>query len=70
MLLVTSPIPQEISVDSAIVDSIIDQAVAECEAKEVRGKARFIYLNSKLLEPICCKKRQKSSNQETGFGNV
>ena len=36
-------IPQEYSFDSSLVDSIIDQAVAECEAKEVRGKAQFIY---------------------------
>ena len=27
------------------------------------------YLVFKILEPSCCKKRQKSPNQETGLGN-
>ena len=28
-----------------------------------------IFCQIMLLEPVCCKKRQKSPNQETGLGN-
>ena len=47
-MLVAVPIPQEYSVDSALVDSIIDQAVAECEANEVKGKAVTPFILEKV----------------------
>ena len=47
-MLVAVPIPQEYSVDSALVDSIIDQAVAECEANAVRGKAVTPFILEKV----------------------
>ena len=47
-MLVAVPIPQEYSVDSALVDSIIDQAVAQCEANGVRGKAVTPFILEKV----------------------
>lgn len=47
-VLVAVPIPEEYSFDSSLVDSIIDQAVAECEAKEVRGKAVTPFILEKV----------------------
>ena len=31
--------------------------------------AEEIHSGESVLEPVCCKKRQKSPNQETGLGN-
>ena len=38
-MLVTNPIPEEYSMDPAVINKAIDQAIAECQAQGVHGKA-------------------------------
>ena len=49
-LLVTNPIPQEYSMDPAIINKAIDEAVAECKAKGVHGKETTPFLLAKVKE--------------------
>lgn len=49
-LLVTNPIPQEYSMDPAVINKAIDEAVAECKAKGVHGKETTPFLLAKVKE--------------------
>ena len=52
----------------------VTDACASCSTfvlskSERKRKKITIFWQIMLLEPVCCKKRQKSPNQETGLGN-
>ena len=49
-LLVTNPIPQEYSMDPAVINKAIDEAVAECKAKGVHGKETTPFLLAKVKD--------------------
>ena len=49
-LLVTNPIPEEYSMDPAVINKAIDEAVAECKAKGVHGKETTPFLLAKVKE--------------------
>ncbi|MGM9640871.1 MAG: pseudouridine-5'-phosphate glycosidase [Faecousia sp.] len=49
-MLVTNPIPEEYSMDPAVINRAIDQAVAECEAKGIHGKATTPFLLARVAE--------------------
>ena len=43
-MLVTNPIPEEYSMDADVINAAIDQAVAECKAQGIHGKATTPFL--------------------------
>ena len=49
-MLVTNPIPEEYSMDPAVINKAIDQAIAECQAQGVHGKATTPFLLAKVKE--------------------
>ena len=49
-LLVTNPIPEEYSMDPAVINKAIDEAVAECKAKGVHGKETTPFLLAKVKD--------------------
>ena len=49
-LLITNPIPEEYSMDPAVINKAIDEAVAECKAKGVHGKETTPFLLAKVKE--------------------
>ena len=49
-MLVTNPIPQQYSMDPAVIGKAIDEAVAECKAKGVHGKETTPFLLAKVKE--------------------
>ena len=49
-LLVTNPIPQEYSMDPAVINKAIDEAVAECKAKGVHGKETTPFLLARVKD--------------------
>ena len=49
-MLVTNPIPQQYSMDPAVINKAIDEAVAECKAKGVHGKETTPFLLAKVKE--------------------
>ena len=49
-LLVTNPIPEEYSMDPAVINKVIDEAVAECKAKGVHGKETTPFLLAKVKD--------------------
>jgi len=49
-MLVTNPIPEEYSMDKAVIDAAIDTALAEAKAKGVHGKAVTPFLLAKVKE--------------------
>lgn len=49
-MLVTNPIPQEYSMDPAIINKAIDQAIAECEEKGIHGKKTTPFLLARVAE--------------------
>ena len=49
-LLITNPIPEEYSMDPAVINKAIDEAVAECKAKGVHGKETTPFLLAKVKD--------------------
>ena len=49
-VLVTNPIPQEHSMDPAIINKAIDEAIAEAEAKGIHGKESTPFLLAKVKD--------------------
>ena len=49
-MLVTNPIPEEYSMDKAVIDRAIEQALAECREQGVHGKETTPYLLARVVE--------------------
>ncbi len=49
-MLVTNPIPEEYSMDPAVINKAIDEAVAQAEAQGIHGKATTPFLLAKVKE--------------------
>lgn len=49
-MLVTNPIPEEFSMDPAVINAAIDQAIGECEAQGIHGKATTPFLLARVAE--------------------
>ena len=49
-MLVTNPIPEEYSMDKAVIDDAIERALAECAALGIRGKETTPFLLAKVAE--------------------
>ena len=49
-MLVTNPIPEEYSMDKAIIDAAIDEALRQCKAQGVHGKETTPFLLAKVVE--------------------
>ncbi|MDO5112655.1 MAG: pseudouridine-5'-phosphate glycosidase [Clostridia bacterium] len=49
-MLVVNPIPEAYSMDKAYIDGVIAQALSECEAQNVRGKAVTPFLLARIAE--------------------
>ncbi len=49
-MLITNPVPAEHSMDKAVIDRAIDEALAEAAAKGIRGKATTPFLLAKVKE--------------------
>jgi len=48
--LVANPIPEEFSMDKAVIDKAIDQALAECEERSIHGKETTPFLLARIAE--------------------
>ncbi len=49
-MLVTNPIPEEFSMPKDVIDAAIDQAIAECNAKGIKGKETTPFLLARVAE--------------------
>ena len=49
-MLVTNPIPEEYSMDKAVIDRAIDEALAEAKAQGIRGKETTPFLLAKIKD--------------------
>lgn len=49
-MLVTNPIPEEFSMDKAVIDAAIEQALAEARAQGIHGKETTPFLLAKVVE--------------------
>ena len=49
-MLVTNPIPEEYSMDKAVIDAAIDQAIKEAEENGIKGKETTPFLLAKVVE--------------------
>ena len=49
-MLVTNPIPEEFSMDPAVINKAIDEAVAEAQAQGIHGKATTPFLLAKIKD--------------------
>lgn len=49
-MLVTNPIPEEYSMDKAVIDAAIDQAIKEAAEKGIKGKETTPFLLAKVVE--------------------
>jgi len=49
-MLVTNPIPEQYSMDPAVINKAIDEAVAEANAKGIRGKQTTPFLLAKIKD--------------------
>lgn len=49
-MLVTNPIPEAFSMDPAVINGAIDQAITECNAKGIHGKATTPFLLARVAE--------------------
>ena len=49
-MLVTNPIPEEFSMDADVINAAIDQAVAECKAQGIHGKATTPFLLARIKD--------------------
>ena len=47
-MLVTNPIPEEYSMDADVINAAIDQAVADCKAQGIHGKATTPFLLARI----------------------
>ena len=54
---------------SKIMQELQVETYGSMDRKEKVSNIYFWSKSKIALEPVCCKKRQKSPNQETGFGN-
>ena len=49
-VLIANPIPEEYSMDPAVINKAIDQAIAECQAQGVHGKATTPFLLARVKD--------------------
>ena len=49
-MLVTNPIPEEYSMDKAVIDKAIDEALAQAKAQGIHGKETTPFLLAKVVE--------------------
>ena len=49
-MLVTNPIPEAYSMDPAVINGAIDQAIAQCNQQGIHGKATTPFLLAKVAE--------------------
>jgi len=49
-MLVTNPIPEEMSMDSKTINSAIDNAIIEMDKLGIKGKEQTPYLLAKIVE--------------------
>ena len=49
-MLVTNPIPEQYSMDPAVINKAIDEAVAEANAKGIKGKQTTPFLLAKIKD--------------------
>ena len=49
-MLVTNPIPAEYSMDKAVIDAAIEQALAEADAQGIHGKETTPFLLARVVE--------------------
>ena len=49
-MLVTNPIPEEFAMPKAVIDRAIDQAIAECNEKGIKGKETTPFLLARVAE--------------------
>ncbi len=49
-MLVTNPIPEEYAMPKAVIDKAIDEAIAQCAAQGIHGKATTPFLLAKVAE--------------------
>lgn len=49
-MLLANPIPEEYSMDAAVINKAIDDAVAEAEAQGIKGKETTPFLLAKVKE--------------------
>ncbi|MBO4434513.1 MAG: pseudouridine-5'-phosphate glycosidase [Bacteroidales bacterium] len=49
-MLVTNPVPEEYSMDKAVIDAAIDQAVEECRMKGIHGKETTPFLLARIKD--------------------
>ena len=49
-MLVTNPIPEEFSMDKAVIDSAIDEALRQCTEQGIKGKDTTPFLLAKVVE--------------------
>ena len=49
-MLVTNPIPEEFAMPKAVIDAAIDQAISECNANGIHGKATTPFLLARVAE--------------------
>ena len=49
-MLVTNPIPEEYSMDPAVINAAIDQAIAECQEKGIHGKEATPFLLARVAQ--------------------
>jgi pseudouridine-5'-phosphate glycosidase len=49
-MLVTNPIPEEFAMPKTVIDAAIDQAIAECNAKGIKGKETTPFLLARVSE--------------------
>ncbi len=49
-MLVTNPIPEEYSMDKAVIDAAIEQALKECTEQGIKGKETTPFLLAKVVE--------------------
>ena len=49
-MLVTNPIPEEYSMDPVVINKAIDEAIDECKAKGIHGKATTPFLLARVAE--------------------
>ena len=67
-MLVTNPIPEEYSMDPAVINKAIDQAIAECQAQGVHGKATTPFLLARVKD--LTGGDSLGSNIQLGFNNA
>ena len=49
-MLVTNPIPEEFAMPKEVIDRAIDQAIAECNEKGIKGKETTPFLLARVAE--------------------